>query len=130
MKRILSSVLLGALVIVSTAQPVFANFDPFGAACSQGGTGGSNTSSVCARQTPGANPVTDTILKVTTIIAIIAGIAAVIIIILAGLQFISSQGEPDKASRARQTVIGAAIGLAIIILAQSIITYVLSNVLN
>lgn len=61
------------------------------------------------------------------IIAIIAGIAAVIIIIIAGIKYITSQGDPAAVSNAKQTIIYAAIGLVVVALARQIISYVINK---
>jgi multisubunit Na+/H+ antiporter MnhB subunit len=59
--------------------------------------------------------------------AIGAGIA-LIVIILAGIQFILSQGDPAKSAKARNAIIYAAIGLALCALAFSIVRFVLTRV--
>lgn len=59
---------------------------------------------------------------------VVGAVAAMFVIILAGIQFITSQGEPDKASKARNTIIYAVIGLIICISSFTIVRLVLSNV--
>jgi uncharacterized membrane protein YidH (DUF202 family) len=56
-----------------------------------------------------------------------AGIA-MIVIILAGIQFILSQGDPGKTAKARNTIIYAAIGLVLCALAFSIVRFVLGKI--
>lgn len=68
------------------------------------------------------------IVKATNLIALIAGIAAVIIIIIAGISFITSSGDASKVSRARESIIYASVGLVVIVLARAIITFVVSKV--
>ena len=80
--------------------------------------------------TNGSDPITGpngALKKVSLIIATIAGIAAVIIIIVGGLQYITSGGDPQKAAGARSAIIGAAVGLVIIAAAEAIITFVISK---
>ena len=51
-----------------------------------------------------------------------------IVIILAGIQFILSQGDPSKSSKAKNAIIYAAVGLAVCALAFSIVRFVLRSV--
>jgi hypothetical protein len=101
-------------------------YNPFGQACKAGGTG----STACT-----ANGTTDPISgpngllkKITIIVAEIAGIAAIIVIIISGFQFMTSGGDSQKAAGARSTLIGAIIGLVIIIAAQAILVFILNKV--
>jgi hypothetical protein len=59
--------------------------------------------------------------------AIGAGVA-MIVIIIAGIQFILSQGDPGKSAKARNAIIYAAIGLALCGLAFGIVRFVLVRV--
>lgn len=114
-----------ALVLISVGT-VSAATDPFGAACDKTGV---TDSSVCA--TKNSNPIygpTGIIIKVTKIIAIIAGIASVIIIMIGGLMYITSAGDSGRASSARSTVLYALVGLVIIIAAQTIIVFVIDRI--
>ena len=77
-------------------------------------------------------PQTDiTSTKVNDIYSLIFGIAggiAVIIIILGGVKFITSQGDPQALAKARNTIIYAAIGLAVSVAAFSIVTFVIGKI--
>lgn len=55
-----------------------------------------------------------------------AGIA-MIVIIIAGIQFMLSQGEPEKTKKARYAIIYAGIGLALCALSFSIVRFVLER---
>ena len=55
------------------------------------------------------------------------GAIALIIIILAGIKFITSQGNPEALTKARNTIIYAAVGLAISIGALAIVTFVVGR---
>lgn len=102
-------------------------FNPFGTICSNGG----GSSAVCQEQKNGStNPLTGPnglFFGIAKIIAIIAGISAVIIIIISGLRFVTSGGDPAKAKGAKDALVAALIGLVIIMLAGSIISLVLSR---
>lgn len=54
---------------------------------------------------------------------------AVLVIVVQGIRFILSQGEPDKAIQARKGVIYAAVGLAVVFLADIIVAFILKRFL-
>ena len=62
--------------------------------------------------------------KVTNIVTAIAGFIAVIMIIVAGFQMITSSGNPEKISNARNVIIYASIGLIVVVLARVIILFI------
>ena len=68
--------------------------------------------------------------NVLNILSFIAGIIAVIMLIIAGIKFITSQGDPGKVSEARQAIIYAVIGIVIVVLAQTIVFFVLKEATN
>lgn len=68
------------------------------------------------------------IVRATRLVAIVAGFASVVIIIIGGINFTLSGGDSSKTTSARNTIINAAVGLVIIVLAQAIITFVVSRV--
>jgi hypothetical protein len=45
-------------------------------------------------------------------------------VIYGGIEFITSSGNPDKASSARSTITNAIIGLAIAVSAATVVTYI------
>lgn len=61
------------------------------------------------------------------IISYIAGIAAVIVVILAGLKYITSAGDANKITSAKNTLVYALIGLAIAALAQGLVQFVINT---
>lgn len=71
--------------------------------------------------------VNDTVKTVINILSVVVGIASVIMIILAGLKFVTSSGAPEKVSSARNTILYAVIGLVIVGLAQIIVYFVLNQ---
>ena len=54
----------------------------------------------------------------------LAGSIAVLVIVIAGIMFILSQGDPQKAAKARNTIIYAGVGLALIVSAFSLVSFV------
>jgi hypothetical protein len=112
------------LVIPATAFAV----NPLQYACSAGGGGGGSTA--CTSQKSG-DPIAGpngVLKKATLIIATISGIAAVIIIIISGLRMITANGDAQAVSSARRAILNALAGLVIILVAASIITFVISKI--
>ena len=56
------------------------------------------------------------------------GLAAVIVIIIGGIGFVTSQGDAGKAVKARTTIIYGVVGLVICLLAYAIVNLVLVGV--
>ena len=57
----------------------------------------------------------------------VIGAVALIYVILAGFQLTTSLGNPEALAKARQTIIFAAIGLAVALGAELIVTFVLGK---
>ena len=53
----------------------------------------------------------------------VAGLIAVIFVIIGAIRFITSQGNPEDASKAQATVINALVGLAIAIVSVAFVTF-------
>lgn len=64
---------------------------------------------------------------VITLLSVIAGIAAVIMIIISGLKYITSNGDSQAVSSAKSTLIYAIVGLVVVAVAQFIVRFVLKN---
>jgi hypothetical protein len=119
--------LVGGSVVMTV--PAQAAYDPINPACDQLSNTEKAQSPTCNARTT-ENPLTGpngTLQKIATIIAIIAGIAAVIMIMVGGFKMITSSGDAQAVAGARKTVIGALIGLVVIVLARSIIVFVLGR---
>jgi hypothetical protein len=117
------AILVAPIVVASPAlaRSPFAGIDCSGAAAQ---------SAVCEDRNKTKDPLTGNdglLVKIANIIAIIAGVAAVIIIVLAGLRFITSGGSSEDVAGARRTIIYAAIGLVVIVIGRTLIVFVLSK---
>ena len=76
---------------------------------------------------PGASAALGSLSSLLTIVYFIAGALAIIMIIYAGIQWITSAGDPGKATRARSTLLYSIIGLLIIVGAYAITNFVAGN---
>lgn len=123
--RILASLLV-VFAVLGIAAPTYAATNPLEGACSN--TNAKATSSAC-QQSNGQNPLVGEnglITKASRLIAYIAGVAAVILIIIGGLMYVLSDGDANKVSTAKNTILYAAIGLVVVVLAQAIILFVIN----
>lgn len=77
---------------------------------------------------PGQNTATEIILRVIQILLAIAGLVAVIFLIVGGFRYITAGGNEETAEAAKKTITNAIIGIVIIILAF-VIVRVISNAL-
>jgi len=66
--------------------------------------------------------------NILTLVYAAAGIAAVIVIIVAGVIFITSNDNAQKISRAKNAIMGAVAGLVIIIMAFAITQFVIGSI--
>jgi hypothetical protein len=131
MRRLLLAVMLLSLCFMATPLRAAA-FDPFGSNPSTGGvdcSGDAKSSAVCTDKTStdpisGSNGV---LLKITKIVAFVGGAAAVIVLLIGSLRYITSNGDANAISSAKQTIIGAIIGLVVIVIAASLITFVVEK---
>lgn len=121
MKRIklfiaaLAVLAFGAFVFVPT-QTVLA-IDPLAEVCSNGGA-----SAVCDNQDEDANELIATLVSV---LLFLVGTLAVIMIIVSGIFYVTSNGDASKVARAKNTLTYSIVGLIIAFLAYAIVFWVL-----
>jgi hypothetical protein len=94
-----------------------------GTSLSVDGTG--NCSSTTGQ---GTTKIDGFITDLVNIFSIIVGVVAVIMIIVGGFRYITSGGDSNNISSAKNTIIYAIIGLIIVALAQFIVQFVLNKV--
>jgi hypothetical protein len=64
---------------------------------------------------------------VQTLVFIVGGIS-MIMIVIGGLRYVTSAGDPNTTKGAKDTVLYAVIGIVVAVLAQGLVTFVLSRV--
>lgn len=75
--------------------------------------------------------LSDIWLIVAAIIEILLRVAALVAIgfvIFGAVEYLTSQGEPEKTSRARNTLIDALVGLAIAILSAALVSFIAGSI--
>lgn len=86
----------------------------------------------CTNSQPQLTNINDVWLIVAAVIEILLRVAALVavgIIIYAGIQYSTSQGNPETTGKALNTLISAAAGLAICILAAVIVTFIAGSII-
>ena len=68
------------------------------------------------------------ITKIINIFSVVLGVAAVIVIMISAIRFISSNGDPATISSARSAIIFAIIGLVVAAVSQIVVQLVLSKI--
>lgn len=74
------------------------------------------------------NPVISIIKAAINVLSFIIGIAAVITIVVSGIRMIVSGGDSNAVASARTGLLYALIGIAVVILAQTLVVFVLDKV--
>lgn len=77
--------------------------------------------------TGGQQTITKVLNAVLAIISWIAGIAAIIMIVLAGLKYITSGGDSSQVASAKTSLVYALVGLVIAAIAQLLVHFVIST---
>lgn len=132
MKKILLLIsVLGLTTIVMPAAVSHAADSPLRKACNNLSDAEKKESAACS--TDGSNPVsgnTDSVLfKVTQLISVFAGVIAIIIIIVGGISMMTSGGDSQKFANGRNTVIFAAVGLIVVVIAQWLVAFAVNRFL-
>ncbi len=127
--HLLISIFIACGLLVPLGATVHAAFDPFGTACEQ--VKNSEKPPACTNN--GKDPITGAegegiLIKATRLVSMVVGVAAVIAIIMAGIEYITSSGDPKKIENAKNIILYALIGLGIAAVAQILLTFVISQV--
>lgn len=99
------------------------------AACEGAALGGTNTT--CS-DTPGdpngaSARINRTIAIIINVLSFVVGIAAVIMLIIGGFRYVTSGGDSNSVSGAKNTILYAIIGLVVVGLSQLIVQFVLGK---
>lgn len=86
------------------------------------------TGGKCGPEDPSKTGVNSTIKLIINIMSLVVGVVSVIMIIIGGLKYITSQGESSNTAGAKNTILYAIVGLVIVALAQVIVAFVLNKV--
>lgn len=129
MKKLLLSIAAAVLTVlglgsVATMSPAYA----FKCVNDSGTIIDATDMSQCAGGSTNKTNLMGTLNTVINVVLAVVGFVAVIMIILGGISFITSQGDSSKVTKARNTILYGVIGLVIALLAYAIVNFVLMNV--
>jgi hypothetical protein len=132
MRRLITSALL--LLCLATTVPVFAGnasaVDLFKHTCDSGAS--ASDASVCEdvqnQQDSSENPINKIIKAAIEVLSFIIGVAAIIVLVASGLRMILSNGDSNAVASARNGIIYAVAGIAVVAIAQGIVVFVLNRV--
>ncbi len=110
-------------VAVVTPMPVFADSASKSAACEGIGLAGGGNCGAAAQNTVGS-----LFANIVKLLSWVVGAVAVVMIIIGGFKYVTSSGDSNAISSAKNTIIYALIGLAAAALAQVLVHFVLANV--
>lgn len=124
LKRI-TVLLISALVLTSIVPaPVFAANSAKDAVCQGAGVGTSSGAGGCVA--PAGSPTVNDLIKTgLNIFSAIVGIIAVVMVMLAGVKYMMSQGEAGKINEAKNALLYALVGVVIVAMSQIIVQFVL-----
>jgi hypothetical protein len=83
---------------------------------------------VCNPQLTDLNNVWLIAAAIIEILIRLAALAAVAYVIYGGVMYMLSQGEPDKTTKARQSIINALAGLAVAVLSAAVVAFLAGKV--
>jgi hypothetical protein len=93
--------------------------------CQKGG----GNSAACSTGEEGISGNNGIVLKAANLVAIIAGITAVIMIMVGAFQYLTSAGDTGKVTSGKNIIIYALVGLVVIVIARTIVGFVIDKVL-
>lgn len=74
------------------------------------------------------NTIIKIIKVVIDVISFIVGLAAIFIIIVSGMKMVVASGDSKALSEAKTGIVGAIIGILVVVLAQGIVVFVLDRI--
>lgn len=119
---LLTAVLLLVPATAMAASPFSGSKD---AACK--GINFDGTTAASCAEGVGDAKINTTLGRAINLFSAIIGIIAVVMIMIGGIKYMTSQGDPNQATAARNTILYAAIGIVVAVLAQVIVRFVLKR---
>lgn len=135
MKMILAAVLAGPLMmlgLVAVASPAYAV--PASGTCTGGNVDVSqsplSSGTACAQGSGQTASITNVFKVVVNILLFIVGAVAVIMLVIGGLRYVTSNGDQNAVSGAKNTILYAIIGIVVAFLAFAAVNFVVAQLGN
>ena len=123
MKKYILALLITAGLVMAVVSPTLVLAAPADDACA-GITAAGGTCDSGDAAKAGFEKIITTVID---ILSVIVGAAAVIMIIIGGFRYVASAGDANATKAGKETILYALIGLAIVIFAQIVVSFVLSK---
>lgn len=135
MKKLVLNVIAAVLMVlglgsIATLSPAYAvqGFCPDGTPITPGGSLSDCTNSGLNGATNNENTLMNTLTVIINVIVGVVGFVAVVMIVIGGIGFVTSQGDTTRVAKARNTILYGVVGLVVALLAYAIVNFVLSSV--
>lgn len=125
MKRLLQTILASAVLVVGIvavampAAPALAKQCTGGKDCVTKGADNVNTGATKA--------LPDTIQQVTDLLLFILGAVSVIMLVVGGFKFVTSNGSPEQVKSAKNTIMYAIVGIVVALVAYAAVKWVIAQ---
>jgi hypothetical protein len=111
-----------ALTSVYAAPAVFAETSVLGDACKN-----NNSSVICKQSENAENKTTAFVTNLTNLLLFAIGVISIIMIIIGGIRYTTSNGDSSQITSAKNTILYAVVGLVVAFMAYGIVNYVVSQ---
>lgn len=116
--KVIKSALIALLLVAGLSAPLVIS-DVAGANAETQVRSGIN-----ATGTSGGVTLESAVANIVNMLLFIVGVVAVVVIIIGGIMYATSAGDPGRAKKAKDAIMYAVIGLAVAILAYAIVNFV------
>lgn len=123
--KTISTKVMGTILLA--ADPPAPDAGPAGTTPVQPGTGNSTTKLMMVSN---KNELTDQIISIVNGVIAALGFVAVVVMIVGGVNYMTSGGDTGKVTKARNTIIYGLVGLVICVLAFAIVNFVIINIIK
>jgi hypothetical protein len=107
----------------TTYDPPDTTYDPLIVICSGGGANPSNP--ICKDYKNSENNFSNIVGQIVNALLYVLGAVSVIVIIIAGILFATSSGDPALITKSKNALLYAVVGLVVAIMAYAIVNYVI-----
>ncbi len=78
---------------------------------------------------PKAVADTNNLQTIFRVVFVISAAIAVLMVVIGGLSYVLSNGDPQKTAKAKDTILYSLIGLAVVVLASVIVSFAIGSIL-
>ena len=107
----------------SAMVPALASATPKSTVCSALGS-----NATCTKNSGNGTSLNSVVKAIINVLSIVIGIVAVIMIMVGGFRYITSGGDSNNITSAKNTILYAIVGLVVVALAQALVQFVLNKI--